>query len=70
MKTPAKTNEKRFPPAPRDEDAALVALESASFQVFEQWMDGELDRLIAQWIHAAAPNAQRIGLLSGRSSSK
>lgn len=66
MKTPTKGAKERFPPGPRDEDATLVALESRSFQDFELWMDAELERLVARWIHAAAPNAGRISLLSGR----
>ncbi len=69
MKAPGKTDVKRFPPGPRDEDAALVALESQPFQDFEVWMDAELERLVARWVHAAAPNAARIGLLSGRHTS-
>ena len=56
------SNELRFPPAPRDEDATLAVVESASYQVFDQWMDVELERLVARWIHAAAPNANRRSL--------
>ena len=41
------------------EDTALVVAESQSFTDFGLWMDAELDRLVARWIHTAAPNASR-----------
>lgn len=59
----------RFPPEPRQEDVVL-ARETASFQEFDQWMDVELERLVARWIHTAAPNAHRMSLLRGRSAHK
>ena len=34
-----------------------VALESEPFVAFEQWMDQELDKLVARWLPFAAPNA-------------
>ena len=40
----------------------LVQLESQSFEAFEQWMDEQLDLLVARWIHTAAPNASRESL--------
>ena len=67
---PSHNNDDRFPPAPRDEDVALVVLESESFTQFDQWMDADLERLVARWIHTAAPNANRVALLRGRSLSK
>lgn len=68
MKTPTKGTKEQFPPGPRDEDATLVVLDSESYVQFESWMDGELDRLVARWIHAAAPNANRPSLLRNRDS--
>jgi hypothetical protein len=47
------------PPAPRDDKIDWAVLETQSFIDFDRWMDGELDRLVAQWAHMAAPNAQR-----------
>jgi hypothetical protein len=29
------------------------------YEAFGLWMDGELDKLVARWIHLAAPNASR-----------
>jgi hypothetical protein len=43
----------------RNVDAAIVAAESKSFADFDRWMDTQLDLLVAQWIHTAAPNASR-----------
>jgi len=45
--------------ASRIEDATMVVAESESFVAFDLWMDAQLDRLVAQWIHTAAPNASR-----------
>jgi hypothetical protein len=42
------------------QDAARVAEALKSFAEFDHWMDDQLDLLVAQWIHAAAPNANRI----------
>jgi hypothetical protein len=41
-------------------EAMLVVAESKSFVAFEQWMDEQLDQLVARWIHTAAPNASRL----------
>ena len=46
-------------PASRKRDAARILKEMKSFAAFDRWMDDELDRLVAQWIHASAPNANR-----------
>jgi len=47
----------------------LVVAESKSFTDFGLWMDAELDRLVARWIHTAAPNASR-SVRSGRNSQR
>ncbi len=55
--------------ASRNVDATIVVAETQSFVAFDQWMDAQLDQLVAQWIHTAAPNASRpdrIGLRFGR----
>ena len=41
------------------EVAQLTAAEELALVEFGDWMDGELDRLVARWIHLAAPNASR-----------
>jgi hypothetical protein len=30
-----------------------------SYEALGLWMDGELEKLVARWIHLAAPNASR-----------
>ncbi|MGD9721772.1 MAG: hypothetical protein AB7O59_05210 [Pirellulales bacterium] len=54
------------PPAPRDDETEWVVVESQSFVDFDRWMDGELDRLIEQWVHLAAPNAKRFDRTANR----
>jgi hypothetical protein len=44
----------------RKQDTTLVSANSESFATFDQWMDVQLDLLVAQWIHTAAPNASRV----------
>ena len=39
---------------------ALVVEESKSFAEFDHAMDEQLERLVARWIHTAAPNASRV----------
>jgi hypothetical protein len=41
------------------EVAQLTAAEEQALAEFGHWLDGELDRLVARWIHLAAPNASR-----------
>jgi len=53
-------NETNRFPSDNENEAAMVGTESASFQKFDEWMDAELDRLVARWIHTAAPNANRL----------
>lgn len=45
--------------APDDSDIRLDATESKSYLAFDRWMDEQLIVLVARWIHAAAPNANR-----------
>ena len=42
------------------EQTALVVEESKSFAEFDHAMDEQLERLVARWIHTAAPNASRV----------
>lgn len=37
----------------------FTAAEEEALGVFGQWLDLELEQLVARWIHAAAPNASR-----------
>jgi len=37
--------------------AELTPAEEQALEEFGNWLDGELDRLVARWIHCAAPNA-------------
>ncbi|MBI2823545.1 MAG: hypothetical protein HYX69_02505 [Planctomycetia bacterium] len=39
--------------------AQMTAAEEQALAKFGCWLDGELDRLVARWIHLAAPNAAR-----------
>ncbi|MBI3839761.1 MAG: hypothetical protein HY288_17705 [Planctomycetia bacterium] len=50
----------------RKEDATLVVAESKSFVAFNEWMDDQLAHLVAQWIHTAAPNANRLASIQKR----
>ncbi|OHB80739.1 MAG: hypothetical protein A2V98_18940 [Planctomycetes bacterium RBG_16_64_12] len=34
-----------------------VRVPAPSYRRFCRWLDGELDRLVARWAHAAAPSA-------------
>ncbi len=43
----------------RDDEPTMVIVESQGFVHFDQWMDGQLDELVARWVHTAAPNASR-----------
>jgi hypothetical protein len=52
--------------ASRKEDTARVAKALKSFAAFDHWMDGQLENLVAQWIHAAAPNAGRVSRIARR----
>jgi hypothetical protein len=41
------------------EVAQLSAAEEQALVEFGDWMDRELEQLVARWIHLAAPNAAR-----------
>ena len=43
-----------------------VRVRLRQFVQFNQLMDTELDKLVARWIHTAAPNASRRSKFSGR----
>ena len=53
-------------PASRKEDTTFVVAETESFVAFDQWIDEQLSQLVAQWIHMAAPNANRPDCLRER----
>jgi hypothetical protein len=36
-----------------------TATQEPNYDAFGLWMDSELDKLVARWIHLAAPNASR-----------
>jgi hypothetical protein len=48
------------------EDVVLAMTESKSFVAFDSWMDSQLAQLVAQWIHTAAPNANRLERVQNR----
>jgi len=39
--------------------AEHAAAEEQALADFGRWLDGELEQLVARWIHLAAPNASR-----------
>ncbi len=39
--------------------AEHAAAEEQALAAFGLWMDGELEQLVARWVHLAAPNATR-----------
>jgi hypothetical protein len=52
------TNDKSLEsPAARKAATTMTVAKTESFDAFDAWMDIELDRLVARWAHAAAPNA-------------
>jgi hypothetical protein len=36
-----------------------AVLREPNYDAFGEWMDGELEKLVARWVHLAAPNASR-----------
>ena len=49
----------REKPQSRNRRIAVARPEIRTLADFEQWLEGELDKLEARWAHAAAPAAQR-----------
>ena len=45
-----------------EDHAAIQAaeVEDSRYDVFGEWLDGELEKLVARWIHLAAPNASSV----------
>jgi hypothetical protein len=41
------------------EAAQMSAAEGLALEEFGRWLDGELEQLVARWVHLAAPNASR-----------
>lgn len=42
-----------------DEQFGIREADASVYAPFEAWLDEELERLVARWIHLAAPNASR-----------
>jgi hypothetical protein len=57
MNDQSKTNDR----LPENETAlqATVIQEPDYEETFGLWMDAELEKLVARWVHLAAPNASR-----------
>ncbi len=47
------------PASEKPQDADQIQKNLESFAAFDQWMDEQLEELVATWIHSAAPNASR-----------
>ena len=45
------------PTKPADDGDVKVLVTSQAFADFNAWIDVELDKLVARWVHRAAPNA-------------
>lgn len=45
-----------------EDHAAIQAAETedARYEVFGEWLDIELEKLVSRWIHLAAPNASSV----------
>ncbi len=41
------------------ETAPMTAAQEQALADFGHWLDGELEQLVAKWVHLAAPNASR-----------
>ncbi len=54
-------------PASKKQDPDKIQQNLESFATFDLWMDDQLEKLVARWIHAAAPNAERAALKFERS---
>lgn len=54
-------NDQPFDPT-KPETSATVAAATAQVsaqEAFSLWIDAELEKLVARWVHLAAPNANR-----------
>jgi hypothetical protein len=51
-----------------EDHAAIQAAETedARYDVFGEWLDAELEKLVSRWIHLAAPNASSARKLKPR----
>lgn len=49
-------------PASYKPDPQQICQDLESYAAFDRWMDEQLEKLVARWIHRAAPNAQRAAL--------
>ena len=47
-------------PTLQDPTLQATATQEPSYEAFGVWIDGELEKLVARWIHLAAPNASRL----------
>ena len=47
------------PAAPKQPTVEEIQKSLDSLATFDRWMDEQLEALVAEWIHAAAPNAER-----------
>jgi hypothetical protein len=47
-------------PADHGQPEASLVLSGATFQKFDEWIDGQLEELVGRWIHTAAPAASAI----------
>ncbi|HWA97035.1 MAG TPA: hypothetical protein VG713_01020 [Pirellulales bacterium] len=54
------------PTATRLPNEDILEAEERALEQFGQWFDAECEKLVQQWIHLAAPNAQRLDLGRGR----
>jgi hypothetical protein len=54
----------RDPLTTQTDEPTMVLVESKPFVDFDQWMDEQLDELVARWVHTAAPNAARASRVS------
>lgn len=50
-------SDKNMRPEQDDQGDLPVKVAIGSYQEFQRWIDGELRKLVACWIHTAAPNA-------------
>jgi hypothetical protein len=59
------------PESPRPEEtldvtASTATAEDLALEAFDLWMDRELEKLVARWVHLAAPNAEQASFRRNR----